>query len=70
MGITYLQQLLIESLEKYKFLKIAEANSTFADVQSIIELLRRHFFTDVKEFELERLSAQGMHKVIARNLFN
>ena len=28
------------------------------------------FFTDVKEFELERLSAQGMHKVTARNQFN
>ena len=42
-----LQHLLIESLEKYNFLKIADANSIFADVKSIIQLSRRHFFADV-----------------------
>ena len=70
MEVIYLQQLLIECLEKYNFLKIAQANSIFADVQSVIELSRQHFFTDVKEVELERLSAQGMHKITARYLFN
>ena len=55
MEVIYLQQLLIEYLEKYNFLKIAEANSIFADMKLIIELLRRHLFADVKKFELERL---------------
>ena len=48
MGVIYLQNLLIEYLEKYNFLKIADANSIFADVKSIIQLSRRHFFADVK----------------------
>ena len=39
---------LIEYLENYIFLKIADANSIFADVKSIIQLSRRHFFADVK----------------------
>ena len=55
MEVIYLQQLLIEYLEKYNFLKIAKANSIFADMKLIIELLRRHLFADVKKFELERL---------------
>ena len=55
MEVIYLQQLLIEYLEKYNFLKIAEANSIFADMKLIIELLRRHLFANVKKFELERL---------------
>ena len=55
MEVIYLQQLLIEYLEKYNFLKIAEANSIFADMKLIIELLRQHLFADVKKFELERL---------------
>ena len=50
-----LQHLLIECLEKYNFLKIADANSIFADVKSIMQLSRWHFFADVKWFELERL---------------
>ena len=33
---------------KNNFLKIADANSIFADVKSIIQLSRRHFFADVK----------------------
>ena len=41
MGVIYLQNLLIEYLEKYNFLKIA-------DVKSSIQLSRRHFFADVK----------------------
>ena len=55
MEVIYLQQLLIEYLEKYNFLKIAEANSIFADMKLIIELLRQRLFADVKKFELERL---------------
>ena len=47
---------LIEYLEKYIFLKIADANSIFADMKLIIQLSRQHFFADVKLFELERLS--------------
>ena len=48
MEVICLQQLLIEYLEKYNFLKIADANSIFADVKSMIPLSRRHFFADVK----------------------
>ena len=43
-----LQHPLIEYLEKYNFLKIVDANSIFADEKSIMQLLRRHFFADVK----------------------
>ena len=43
-----LQHLLIEYIGKYNFLKITEANSIFADVKSIIQLSRRHFFADLK----------------------
>ena len=43
---------LIEYLEKYNFLKIANVNSS---VKSIIQLSHWHFFADVKLFELERL---------------
>ena len=53
--IICLQHLLIECLEKYNFLKIADVNSIFADVKLIMQLSRRHFFADVKWFELERL---------------
>ena len=55
MEVIYSQHLLIEYLEKYNFLKIADANSIFADVKSIIQLLHRHIFADKKQFELERL---------------
>ena len=48
MQVICLQDLLIEYLEKYNFSKIADANSIFADVKSIIQLSRRHFFADVK----------------------
>ena len=51
-----LQHFLIECFKKYNFLKIADTNSIFADVKSIIEISRRHFFAYVKWFELERLS--------------
>ena len=43
-----LQHLLIECLEKYNFLKIANTNSIFANVKSIIQLWRWHFFADMK----------------------
>ena len=36
-------------------MKFADANSIFVNVKSIIQLLRQHFFADVKEFVLERL---------------
>ena len=55
MEVIYLQQLLIEYLEKYSFLKIAEVNSTFADMKLIIELWCWYLFADIKKFELERL---------------
>ena len=48
MEVICLQNLLIEYLEKYNFLKIADANSIFADVKWVIKLLRQHFFADVK----------------------
>ena len=43
-----LEHLLIECLEKYNFLKIADANSIFANMKSIIQLLRWHIFADMK----------------------
>ena len=54
-AVICLQHLLIECLEKYNFLKIADANSIFPDVKSIMQLSRLHFFANVKWFELERL---------------
>ena len=36
MEVISLQHLLIEHLEKYNFLKIANVNSIFADMKSII----------------------------------
>ena len=48
MEVIYLQDRLIEYLEKYNFLKIVDANSIFADVTSIMQLLDQHFFVDVK----------------------
>ena len=48
MKVIYLQHRLIEYLEKYNFLKIADANSIFADMKSIMQLLRQHVFADVK----------------------
>ena len=48
MEVICLQHLLIEYLEKYNFLKIADVNAIFANVKSIIQLLRLHFFADVK----------------------
>ena len=47
MEVICLQHLLIEYLEKYNFLKIADVNSIFADVKSITQLSRQHFFADV-----------------------
>ena len=55
MEVIYLQHHVIEYLEKYYFLKIADANVIFADVKSILQLSHQHFFADVKEFEIERL---------------
>ena len=48
MEVICLQHLFIEYLEKYNFLKTANANSVFAYVKSIIQLSRRHFFADMK----------------------
>ena len=48
MEVICLQHLLIEYLEKHNFLNIADTNSIFADMKSITQLSRRHFFTDVK----------------------
>ena len=64
MEVTCLQHLLIEYLEKYKFFKIADENSIFADVKSIIQLLCPHFFADMKKFELERLYLYLLCKLI------
>ena len=55
MEVICLQHLLIEYLEKYNFLKIANVNSIFVDVKSIMELSRQHIFANVKQFELKRL---------------
>ena len=60
MEVICLQHLLIEYLEKYNFLKIANANSIFTDMKSIIQLF---FFPDRKYFELERLEKTRMVKV-------
>ena len=38
MEMIFLQDLLTEYLEKYNFLKIADANSIFADLKSIMQL--------------------------------
>ena len=38
MEVIYLKHLLIEYLEKYNFLKTADAESIFADVKSIIQI--------------------------------
>ena len=46
--VIYLQHLLIEYLEKYNFLKTADANSIFADVKLIIQLFCLYFFANVK----------------------
>ena len=46
--VVCLQHLLIKSLKKYHFLKIANANSIFADMKSIMQLSRQHFLADVK----------------------
>ena len=48
MELIYLQRCLIEYLEKKFFLKIAEANSIFADAKSTMQLLCRHLFANVK----------------------
>ena len=42
------QNLLIEYLEKYSFLKIADLNSIFVNVKVIIQLSRQHFFGGVR----------------------
>ena len=47
-GVIYLQNLSIEYLKKHNFLKIAEANSFFADEKLIIQFSCQHFFADVK----------------------
>ena len=48
MEVICLQHLLIEYLEKYIFLKIANANFIFVDMKLIIQLSRWHFFANVK----------------------
>ena len=62
MEVIYLQHHLTEYLENYNFMKIGDANSIFADVKSIMQLLHLHFFADVKSFELERLKQQQQQK--------
>ena len=47
MEVICLQHLLIEYLE-YNSFKIADVNSIFADVKSIIQPPRWHFFADMK----------------------
>ena len=49
MEVICLQDLLIAYLKKYNFLKIADANTIFADVKLIIQLSRRHFFANMKK---------------------
>ena len=51
MEVICLQHLLIEYLEKYNFLKIADTNSIFAKVKSIMQLSHEHFFAHVKLFD-------------------
>ena len=48
MEVIYLQHRLIEYLEKYNFLEIADVNSIFIDFKLIMQLSCRHFFADVK----------------------
>ena len=48
MEVMCLQHLLIEYLEKYNSVNIADANSIFADVKSIVQLSNQHFFADMK----------------------
>ena len=48
MEVIYLHHLLLEYLEKYNFLKIANVNSIFVDVKSNIQLLHWYFFADIK----------------------
>ena len=48
-------------MEKYNFLKIADVNSIFANVKSIMQLLHQHLFVAVKYFELERLHSYRNH---------
>ena len=48
MEVICLQHLLIKYLEKYIFLKIANANFIFVDMKLIIQLSRQHFFANVK----------------------
>ena len=48
MEVICLQHLLIEYFEKYIILKIANANSIFVDMKSIIQLSHWHFFAVVK----------------------
>ena len=55
MEVICLQHHLIEYLEKYNFLKIANANSIFAYMKSIMQLSHWHFLADMKKSELERL---------------
>ena len=44
------------SYKKFYFiLKIADVKSAFADAKMILQISRRHFFTDVKNSEVERL---------------
>ena len=45
-----LQHFLIEYLEKHNFLKIAHANSIFADVKSITQLSREAIWVRKAEF--------------------
>ena len=48
MEVICLQHVFVEDLKKCNFLKIANANSVFADVKSIIKFSRQHFFADMK----------------------
>ena len=48
MEVICLQHLLIDYLKKYNAFKIANMNSIFANVKSIIQLSHQHFFADMK----------------------
>ena len=62
------QNFLIEYLEIYNFLKSANANSIYADVKSIIQIARWHFFASMMYFELERVDKQLYEHILPNRL--
>ena len=66
-NISCLQHFLTNYLEKNKFLKLADANSTFVDVKSITQL-GVGIFCQCEIIELERLlKLQILHLLQARS---